>query len=154
MLEQNDAFYSCHCPENSHWVEENMTCVENAVCNELEFYHWRTHECTLKTDCPHDHHFNYETYTCEYNFDCWDIHRPWFRSGYCIADCDTEEFQRDSDKMECLCLDNETMYWKNFYAELSGIPDYMSDPIGGECTAIPNCTAGTVWHSHEAKCDY
>jgi len=45
-LEQNDAFYSCRCPGNTHWddtITPNGGCVENAVCNELEFYHWRNH---------------------------------------------------------------------------------------------------------------
>jgi hypothetical protein len=44
-LVQNDAFYSCYCPENTHWDDTELTCVENDVCNELQYYHWRAHEC-------------------------------------------------------------------------------------------------------------
>ena len=78
-------------------------------------------------------------------------------SGHCVADCLDTEFQRDEVNMECLCMDDTTMYFKWFYEESSSTDEAAAvavEPTSGECTAIPNCTAGTQWHSHWGKCEY
>ena len=41
--------------------------------------------------------------------------------------------------MECKCMDPANEYFRTEYDETN------SEIIGGECTDIPNCTAGTFW---------
>jgi len=120
-------------------VDTYSTCVNNPECDDMEYYNERSNECVLKPDCDHGYYFNNETYTCSREFDCWDIRTPWFMGGHCVEECDGEQFMRDEMTMECKCMDSANEYYRTEYDTASG------EYLGGECTAIPNCTAGTQW---------
>lgn len=58
---------------------------------------------------------------------------------HCREDCDSTLYWRDDQKMECNCMDPANEYFRTEYDETTG------ERIGGECTDLPNCTAGTFW---------
>jgi hypothetical protein len=66
--------------------------------------------------------------------------------------------------MECTCNEGDEYYYKWTYdcveVGVEVLPGVFVNvttectPTSGACTVIPNCTAGTLWHPHEAVCAY
>lgn len=68
-------------------------------------------------------------------------------SGVCNATCDDTTMMSDEINMECNCMDTD-QYYKHEFDEIT------NEYVGGACVDIPECTAGTTWHPHWAKCEY
>ncbi len=99
----NEAYRLCTCPEDYHWNDENSTCVENAICDDFEFYHRRDNEPQLKPQCLHHQLFSYETYICEQDFDCKSVYYPWYTNDECVDFCDANTMVGNLTIMECFC---------------------------------------------------